>query len=111
MVEAAEADVVRPAVAANDPHALLNEIVGERIEPACQRIVQPSQRRTQRVHPLALRGNSRFAVLRGSEQLTDQPVTQAPTQAGEQRACLLRVLIDGQAEAEAELGVVFEERI
>ena len=35
VVEAAEADVVGPAVAADDPDALADERAGERLEPAC----------------------------------------------------------------------------
>ncbi len=33
VVEAAEADVVRPAVAADDPHALRDEVVDEGVQP------------------------------------------------------------------------------
>ena len=34
VIEPAVADVVRPAVAADEPHALLHQVVGERFEPA-----------------------------------------------------------------------------
>jgi hypothetical protein len=56
VVQPAESDVVSPAVAADRPDALRNEVVGERIEPDGVWVVD-------RGEPAAKRGDLRPSVL------------------------------------------------
>ena len=114
MVEAAEADVVGPAVAADDPDALADQVVGER--------QQVLRRRTARApstggEPLAGAGRRGRAgtdldlrLLAAVEQLPDQVA--APTagaSARQQAAGVIGLGVERQAHAQAELGVVLEQ--
>jgi len=58
VVEAAEADVVGPAVAADDPDARADEGSGERLEPSRLRGVNPDDPLEQGLDALALRGDA-----------------------------------------------------
>ena len=55
VIEAAIADVVRPAVATDNPHALADERRRKRAEPAGARIVECLEGRVECSHPRALR--------------------------------------------------------
>ncbi len=65
VVEAAEADVVGPAVAADDPDALADEGVGERLEaPRGRECPCRARRSAQRADAVALGGDSRLDRVR-----------------------------------------------
>ena len=86
VVEPAVADVVRPSVAADEPHALLHEIVGERLEPARLGGLQAGERLPQRHDPLALLGDAGLARLIRVEQRRRQPVADLRRQVLQQLA-------------------------
>ena len=60
VVESAVTDVVRPAVAADEPHALLDEIVGERLEPPRLLALDRGELTPERDDAIALRGDAGF---------------------------------------------------
>jgi hypothetical protein len=71
VVEPAEADVVGPAVAADDPDRLAHERVGERVEALRRRPVRAGhavQPRPELRDPGPLFGQRGLGVLRGGEQ-------------------------------------------
>jgi hypothetical protein len=107
MVEAAVADVVRPAVAADDPDALLDEIVGEQREP----LGLPSADRREQLLQLRdarpLRGDARLGGLVRVKQIRKE--LRRERDALQELARLLLVLVRRQPEAEAEFGIVLEE--
>ena len=74
VIEAAVADVVRPSVAADEPHALLHEVVGERFEPARLGRCQAGELTPQRLDPLALRRDAGLVRLIRIEQRRGQTV-------------------------------------
>ena len=70
LVDTSEADVVGPAVAADDPDALAHQIAGERQQMSsvgAERTVDPGERLAEAVHPLALEHDLGFRVLRGPQ--------------------------------------------
>ena len=72
VVEAAVADVVGPSVAADDPDALLDEVVGEETQPHRFRIGPPREQELQVRDPLPLRGDSGLPGLVGGEETLDE---------------------------------------
>ena len=111
VVEAAVADVVRPAVAADDPHALAHEVIGERLQLLGARVVHPLQRLIQRRDPAPLRIHLVLRDLRRLEDLGDARGAQLRLEGLQQLHRLLGVLVERQPVAEAELRVVFEQGV
>ena len=74
MVEAAEADVVGPAVAADDPDGLAHQAAGqsEQVIDICVVGFEGLQGRHQARHALALGADLRLAILGGLDDLAHQ---------------------------------------
>ena len=114
MVEAAEADVVGPAVAAHDPDALLAP--GSRRAGASRARLRA--RRCRRALARSAATRSRCAAMPASldwsaSRSSPHEVVADARRRGRcsRRARLRRVRVEGQADAQAELGVVLEERV
>ena len=112
MIEAAVADVVGPAVAADDPDALLDQRVGHAEQVAGFGSVDAGEfvfellarARAGRRCPASVFWSAlRMACASSS------PIGEA--EPPDQFAGVFVLLVDGEAHAEAELGVVFEERV
>ena len=117
VVEAAEADVVGPAVAADDPDALADEVVGERQQVPgvrCRAVaVDAGRARRAGGRPArAGRAISASVVLGGVE---DARATRSSPSAGARRssepARLVGLGVEREAHPEPELGVVLEQRV
>ena len=111
MVEPAGADVVGPAVAADDPHAAPDQVIHDAEQVGHGRAVEPVEPPHQLGHPLALRAQLRLAQLRRVEDGVHQLGAHLVAQLGEPPARQLGVPVGGEPEAEPELGVVLEERV
>ena len=74
VVEPAVADVVGPSVAADEPHALLHEVVGQRLQPARLCGLNRGELLPERLDPLALLRDARLARLVRVEERGDQRV-------------------------------------
>ena len=114
VIEAAVADVVGPPVAADQPHALLHQVVGERVRAGvASALASGASWRPQRDDALALGGDAGFVRLIGVEQRASpgrSPIcgarcwTQVPRAAP---TCASSAM----PQAEAELRVVLEQRV
>ena len=119
MVEAAVADVVGPAVAADDPDAPSHEHVGQAEQVAVGRGASFERRQelpSSRAFSAATRSRCACdARPRSSARRSSRPSTSSSPMvrrvAAEQLAAYSLLLVERQAEAEAELGVVLEERV
>src|ERR1051326_2549513 len=111
VIEPAEADVVRPAVAADDPDALLHQRVGEREELLLVGRIELVHARLQNLDARALLGDLRLVLLLASEDVGGEALPNLHGDAPQQLGGELALLVERKAEAEAELGVVFEERV
>ena len=112
VVEARRADVVGPAVAADDPDGLAHEVAGEARE-APRGGVAAAPRGGARAPPRA-RAARRPPRRRGpsSARIASASVLADPRrELAEQAARLGRLPLEGEAHAEAELGVVLEQRV
>ena len=112
VVEPAESDVVRPAVAADHPDALRNEGVGERVEPAGVGIVDPGEPRAKRRNlraPVANPGLAGPVRLRGARRRSRRRSVLPAFD--EQRPREAQVGVYARGEPEAELRVVLEEGV
>ena len=111
VIEPAVADVVRPSVAADEPHALLDEVVGERFEPARLRHGQHRRAGPKRFDPLALFGDAGLVRLIRIEHRRRQTVADLRRERLQQAARGRDVGVERHPEPEAELRVVLEERV
>src|ERR1019366_3645830 len=104
-------DVVRPTVAADEPDAFVDQVVGKQFEPSRKgRRIGP-EFRAECCYPSALHLNARLGFLVGVEDLLRQSLAHLLRKLGEQRPRLAGVEIEAQTEAQAELGVVLEETV
>ncbi len=113
VIEAAVADVVRPAVAADEPHALLHEVVGERFEPArlgacssAAELVAAARRRARAAPRCRPRSTD-------PRRAAPSPGRRRPAARGAATSAARRrdVRVERQPEAEPELRVVLEQRV
>src|SRR5208282_3019646 len=111
MIEAAVADVIGPAVSANDPNTLLDQQVSDGKQLLRVRGTYAVQFFFQQIHALALFVDVCFVLLRRSEKCRGEFFANRSRDALDQFLSELGLLIDGKPEAQTELGVVFEERI
>jgi hypothetical protein len=113
VVEAAEADVVGPAVAADDPDALADQGVGDGEQVAGfggSRLPGERFRAARR----RARAGRRFPLRSGLRRVEDgvgQLVADLGREARRAARGVIALLVEGEADAEAELGVVLEERV
>ena len=109
MVEPAGADVVGPAVAADDPYAAPDQVAGDAAQVVSGRPVQPGDPPLQLGDPVALRRQLGLAQLRRIEDLIGELGTDLLTQLGEPPPGLFGVPVGGQPQAQPELRVVLEQ--
>ena len=112
VVQTAEADVVGPAVTAHEPDALAHQVVGERVRASVPRPRSSGdsarRRSATRSRCAAMPA---LVVLLGRQHGVAQRLAHVGSQPRQQRLRPGHVLVHRQAHAQAELGVVFEERI
>ena len=115
LVEAAEADVVGPAVAADDPDALADEVAGEGEQVSGVGAERRRRRRAsasrRRLDPLALEDDLGLGVLDGVEEPADEVRAELRGEALEQPAGVVGLGVEGEPHPEPELGVVLEQRV
>ena len=110
MVETAVANVIGPAVAADDPHALPDQVVGEVIEFAGGGVRgEVGQLGAQFDHVGALGCDAGLRGLVGVEQGFHQRGTHRRRKLLEQAARQSFLEVQAQPNAEAKLGVVLEQ--
>ena len=111
VVEPAGADVVGPAVAADDPQAAAHQILGHRQEIARRPIRWVAKRAPQRVDPRALGDDLAVGALRRIEnfvgELWPDALAQRPDQVPRHRG----LLVDRETHAKTELGIVLEQAV
>ena len=113
VVEPAEADVVGPAVATHDPHALGDERVGDGLEVA-RRPVRPARERRSRSSSTRRRCcaiRSSRAARAAFVEPGDEVLAELVLELVEQRRARGRLRVERQTHAEAELRVVLEQRV
>ena len=111
MVEPTGADVIGPAVAAHQPHALAHQRLGNRQQVArCRRI-----QRTDLLHKLGyafpLSFDSGLVRLVCIQNRVHQRIAELRGQLRHQLTCIVCLFVHRQSHAQAKLGIVFEERI
>ena len=111
VVETTGADVVGPAVAADQPDAAPQQVVGDAAQVVDLRPGQPLEAPGQLRHPLALGLQLRLADLRRRQDRLGEVRADGVAQLVEPAAGEAGVQVGGQPQAEPELGVVLEERV
>ena len=111
MVEAGGADVVGPAVAADQPHAAPHEVLDDREQRFRLVARQVREAAPQLGDALPLRPDPALAALVGGEDLVDELRADLRRQRLQEVHGHRVVLVGGEAQAEAELGVVLEQRV
>ena len=120
MIEAAGADVVCPAIATDDPHALAHERVGE-LEQGGRvghgiGVGDAGQRRLQAGDPLALGTDAELAIVvdagdKGIDCCGPQRRLELRPQAVHQHQCSAALRLETESDAETELGIVLEQAV
>src|SRR5581483_2535587 len=111
VVEAAVADVVCPAIAADDPDALLDERIGEIAEVAGFGSIDAGEFLFEGLDALALLEDALFGFLIGVDEGLGELLSDEEAETPDELAGVFVLLIDGEAHAEAEFRVVLEERV
>ena len=111
VIEAAEADVICPSVAADEPHAFTHQRIGQRHQIA--RIVgfEASDNPLHLGDALTLCHDAGLGGLVGLEDFRDDAPAELRLKSPRQFARVVQPLVDREPHAEAELRVVFEQRI
>ena len=107
VVETAEADVVGPAVPADEPHARLHQGARDRLEPAGTGVDDGHEPLTEDGEALALRGDLGLGLLRRPEQVGRE----IGCELRDERLCLRALRVEGEPHPQTELGVVLEQRV
>ena len=111
VVEPTGADVVGPAVAADDPHAAPDQVIHDAAQVRGGRAVKTAEPPLQLGHPVVLRAQLRLAQLWRAEDVVGKLRADHVPQLGEAVMGQLIVLVGGQPEAKAEFGVVLEQGV
>ena len=114
MVETAIADVVGPAIAADDPHALADEVIGEREQlTSCGAglAVQRAENLPEPRDARALGIDTRLGVLVGLEDVPDEVRADRRRELRHEPSGLVVLGVEPEAHAQAELRVVLEEGV
>ncbi len=111
MVQSAKADVVSPAIAADDPHTLAHQRVGDRLQGASLGSFRSGNLCPECKHPLPLRLNPGFLRLVGAQNGGHQFVADDRRQPPQQAFGIALLLIEGQAHAHTEFRIVFKQRV
>ncbi len=111
MVEASEADVVGPTVAADNPYRNRNEGISQAEQSPRLWCEVPGQHLLELRNPQALGGNTRLIgdIRLLIEESTGQVGANPLTEARHEQPRLLTLDVRTEAHAQAELGVVFKE--
>jgi len=111
VIEAAVTNVIRPAVAADDPNALADQGIGQFRQEAGAGVLAARQLAAQGFHAGALGTDAGVGGLIGIEQFGGQGFADFGRQFNNQFAGKFGLLVEGQAHAQAKLGVVFKQRV
>src|SRR5690349_5124817 len=111
VIEAAVADVVGPTVAADYPDGFLDERVGEREQVAGFGRVEAGEALFEDRDAAALGGDAFFGGLVGVDQVLGERFADLEAEFPDQLAGVFGLFVGGEPHAEAELGVVLEQRI
>ena len=111
MVQSTGADVVRPAVAADDPHAAPEQIVIDATQVGDSRWVAVLEPPLQLAQAHTLRPQLGLPKLGRLEDLVHQLAPDHIAQLRQTPASQVGVAIGSQPQAESELGVVLEQRV
>ena len=111
MVEPAIANVIGPAVAADDPDAAPHEMIDHRDEIACGFAFDFEQSRLQFAHADSLGAQLEFLNLRRVQNICRERFADHRRQLRQQGAGQRQVLVGRQPEAEAKFGVILEQGI
>ena len=111
VVEPSEADVVCPAVPAHDPHALVDQVVGQGRELPGLGLLEARELPAQLQDALALRRDTGVGGLVGALERGGELAADRGRQAREQQASLRGAAVERETHSQAELGVVLEERV
>src|ERR1700722_680473 len=111
MMGAAVADIEGPAVTADDPDAAPDQMINHRQKIQCVLCLQRQQACFQFGNPVTLRAQLEFLNLRRVQQVLHKTVSNDRCQPLQQRMGHRDVLVGGDPEAHAELGVVLEQRV
>jgi len=113
VIQAAEADIVRPAVASQDPHALANQGFGHAGQQAGARRIDTGQLLAERFDASTLRPNLVFRVLlrRVGDQFADQIIADLGRQIAAQIHGQRLLLVERQPKTQPKFRVVLEQRI
>ena len=111
MIQPAVADIIRPAVAADDPDALFHQHIRQPEKLFGCRIFGIFKFLFQFSHACALCLNAGFFGLVSIEEFIHQLAANSFRLAFDQFAGEFALLVHGQAHAQTELGVIFEQRV
>lgn len=109
MIEPRRANVIGPAIAAYYPDRATHQLIDKREQLASLAGFHLFQPLAHLRHPGALGTDLRLQPLRGADQRLDQRFPDLPLHRLQGCHCLTVVLIGGETEAKAELGVVLEQ--
>src|SRR5262249_62259501 len=107
----AVADVVGPAVAADDPDALAHEVIREDRQPDGIRIGPALEARLQVRDPRALRRDRGLSVLRRRQELFDEICGETGLEPRHELAGAVAVTVESQPHAHPEFRVVLEKGV
>ena len=111
MIEPARADVVRPAVATDDPHAAADQVVEDAAQVLDDRTVELVEPARERRDPLTLGTQLGLPHLRRGQDLVHQLCPYDVAQLLQSEAGELVVAVGREAQPQPELGVVLEQRV
>jgi hypothetical protein len=111
VIEPAGPDVVRPAVAADDPHAAPDQMVHHAEQVSGDGRIEAAEAVFELGHALALGRQLRFPQLRCRQYRVDEPTADRVTQFGESSPGQPDMCVAGQAQAEPKLRVVLEQGV
>ena len=111
MIEPARADVVRPAVATDDPHAAANQVLQDAAQVLDDRTVELVEPARERRDPLTLGTQLGLPHLRRGQDLVHQLGPDVVAQLLQSAAGELGVAVGRESKPQPELGVVLEQRV
>ena len=114
LVEATEADVVGPAVAADDPNPLPDQVARQRKQAlgvVAPRAVDLGELVAQLGDAGSLELDLRLGILSAVEQPANELLADRGSEASHQLAGVVGLGVEGKAHAQTELGVVLEQRV
>ena len=111
VIESAEADVIGPAIAADEPNALAHQRIGNRQQVARVAGFEACNKPLDFGDALALRRDASLGGLVGFQDAPLRVVRRADRKAAGAARRVVRLLVERQPHPEPELGIVFEQGI